>query len=29
MLSDGIKEREIKDLQAYDLAELVELSLSK
>jgi Fe-S oxidoreductase/nitrate reductase gamma subunit len=29
MLSDGIKEREIKDLQAYDLAELVELSLHK
>jgi len=29
MLSDGIKEREITDLQAFDLAELVEQSLQK
>jgi len=29
MLEDGIKEKEIKDLQAQDLAELVDLSLQK
>jgi Fe-S oxidoreductase/nitrate reductase gamma subunit len=29
MLGDGIKEKEIKDLQAQDLAELVDLSLQK
>ena len=29
MLEDGIKEKEIKNIQALDLSELVELSLQK